>query len=368
MTVRFLDLKRQYEGIKSEVDAAIFEVIENTAFVGGRFVEEFEQDFARYIGTSHCIGVGNGTDALEIAIEALSLPPGSEIIVPANSFIATAEGVIRTGHQVVFADVDPQTYNLTADTARTRLSSNTAAIIPVHLYGQPCDMDPLMAFARENELKVVEDCAQAHGAEYKDKKVGTFGDAATFSFYPGKNLGAYGDGGAVLTNDEKIAVKSRKIIAHGGITKYTHEFSGRNSRLDGIQAAILKVKLKYLDQWIQTRREVALFYDENLAHLEGISTPRYLDCVKHVYHLYVLSTDRREELAAFLSEHQIQTGIHYPTALPKLPAYVHLGQGEEDSFANRNDHRLLSIPMGEHLSLEEVSEVVGAIDQFLSHR
>ncbi|MGP1614215.1 MAG: DegT/DnrJ/EryC1/StrS family aminotransferase, partial [Pollutimonas bauzanensis] len=267
--IKFLDLYSQYKSIQPEIDDAIGKVIAASAYIGGEVVERFEQSFASYQQAAHCVSVGNGTDAIEIVLEAFGFLPGSEVIVPANTFIATSEAVTRSGYKVVFADVDPVTYTLDVEDARRRLTSRSAAIIAVHLYGHPCDMDALMALARESGLKVIEDCAQAHGAEYKGRRVGAIGDAGTFSFYPGKNLGAYGDGGAITSNDADLARQCRMIANHGRIDKYDHQFEGRNSRLDGLQAAILSVKLRHLDAWIDHRNRVAAAYLSELQDVDG---------------------------------------------------------------------------------------------------
>lgn len=365
MSVRFLDLAGQYLSIQKEIDAAISSVITASAFIGGRYVAAFEEEFAAYQRAAHCVGVGNGTDALEIFLEALDLPSGSEVLVPANTFIATSEAVTRSGHRVVFCDCDPQSYTIDPADAARRITSRTRAIIAVHLYGQPCAMDELMALAREHGLKVVEDCAQAHGAEYKGRRVGTFGEAGTFSFYPGKNLGAYGDGGAIVTNNDDLAHRCRMIANHGRIGKYDHEFEGRNSRLDGLQAAILSVKLRHLEGWLERRIAVAGLYRELLSGLADIVVPDSPgEGMRHVYHLFVIRCRERDRLQAFLKTRGIETGVHYPQALPKLAAYAYLGQAGEGMFANRADGELLSLPMGEHLSDADVRRVAEAVREF----
>ncbi|MFN2126236.1 MAG: DegT/DnrJ/EryC1/StrS family aminotransferase, partial [Anaerolineales bacterium] len=319
--IKFLDLHKQYISIKSEIDEAIASVIKDSAFIGGKYVKLFEENFASYQQSVHCIGVGNGTDALEIAIEALELPDGSEVIVPANSFISSAEAVTRTGHKVVFCDANPDDYTLDIKDVRRRITDKTSAIIAVHLYGHPCDMDKLLKLAQEYNLKILEDCAQAHGAEYKGRKVGCIGDIGAFSFYPGKNLGAYGDGGAILTNDKSINEKCRMIANHGRIAKYDHEFEGRNSRLDGLQAAILNVKLNYLDEWLDHREIIANTYLEELKGISDITLPVRQAWAKQAYHLFVIRHPTRDKLRTLLSESGVQTGIHYPVALPKLKAF-----------------------------------------------
>lgn len=362
--IKFLDLQAQYLSIKSDIDAAIAGVITDAAFVGGAYVAAFERDFAQWTRASHCVGVANGTDALEIAIEALALKPGSEIIVPGNSFIASAEAVTRTGHQVVFADVDPSCYTLNADSVRAKLTSKTAAVMPVHLYGHPADMDGIGRLAEEHGLKVIEDCAQAHGAEFNGRRVGTIGDVGTFSFYPGKNLGAYGDAGAVVARSEQLATRVRMIANHGRIAKYDHQFEGRSSRLDGMQAAILSAKLPYLDRWTQHRIDIADRYIEELSEIPGLTLPVRKNWARQVYHLFVVRTARRDELAAHLKASGIQTGIHYPIALPKLQAYANRGQANDEMFVNRSDVELLSLPIGEHMARVDVDEVVRAVRDF----
>ena len=362
--IKFLDLRAQYQSIKSEIDDAFANVIEASAFVGGSFVHTFEQDFAGYMQAQFCVGVGNGTDALEIAIEAMDLPQGCEIIVPGNSFIASAEAVTRCGHRVVFSDVDPDCYTLGADHVRAKLTTRTAAIMPVHLYGHPCDMESLGTLAAEHGLRIIEDCAQAHGAEFNGRRVGTIGDVGTFSFYPGKNLGAYGDAGAIVTNDAALARKMRMIANHGRIAKYDHEFEGRSSRLDGLQAAILSVKLRHLDRWTERRIAIANHYLECMRDLPELTLPVRKSWARHVYHLFVVRTTDRDTLAAHLKAMGIQTGIHYPIALPKLQAYASFAQLDEDLFVNRSDAQLLSLPIGEHMTMDDVDVVVEAMRDF----
>lgn len=364
--IKFLDLTKQYKNIKSEIDLAISAVLNDSAFIGGKYVKQFEDDFAQYHGINHCVGVGNGTDALEITLEALELPPGSEVIVPANTFIAASEAVTRAGYKVVFCDCDPRNYTISTEDAKKRITPGTKAIMTVHLYGHPCDMDAVMSLAREHRLKVIEDCAQAHGAEYKGRRVGAFGDAGTFSFYPGKILGAYGDGGAIMTNNKELAVRCRMIANHGRLAKYNHEIEGRNSRLDGLQAAVLSVKLKYVDEWIAARIRAADYYSEHLKDIGDLVLPVCELYAKHVYHLFVVRSKKRDALQNYLKKNEIQTGVHYPSALPKLPAYEYLGQSNEPMFANRIDSELLSLPMGEHLDEKALRYVIEKIKDFFS--
>lgn len=362
--IKFLDLKKQYEDIKEEIDEAIKNVISETAFIGGKYVSRFEKEFSVYQNAKYCVGVGNGTDALEIAIESLDLPRGSEIIVPANSFIASSEAITRSGHKIVFCDCDKNNYTISIPSIKSKITSNTKAIMAVHLYGHPCDMDEILAISQEHDLKVIEDCAQAHGAEYKGRKVGAIGDIGTFSFYPGKNLGAYGDGGAIVTNDDNLAKKCRMIANHGRIEKYNHEFEGRNSRLDGLQSSILSVKLKYLDDWTNNRIFVADYYLKHLKNINGIVLPKRESWVKHVYHLFVIRTNKRDALQQDLKDNSISCGIHYPIALPKLNAYKYLNQENEDFFANDVDSQLLSLPIGEHLTMNDLEDIVKVIKEF----
>jgi len=364
--VKFLDLKSQYYSIKSEIDKAIQNVIENSAFIGGEHVAQFEDSFSNYVGAGYCVGVGNGTDALEIAIEALDMPIGSEIIVPANSFIASSEAVTRSGHKVIFVDIDTESYVVSIEDLKKRITPKTKAIMAVHLYGHPCDMDELARIAKEYNLYIIEDCAQAHGAEYKGKRVGGIGDIATFSFYPGKNLGAYGDGGAITTNNLELSVQCRKIANHGRTAKYDHDFEGRNSRLDSLQAAILNVKLKYLDDWIDKRIQVADKYLLELDGVEDITLPVKQDWAKQAYHLFVIRTNRRDELKSYLAEKDIQTGVHYPISLPKLKAYQYTKQANDQMFANASDTLLLSLPIGERLTDKDIAHVTNTVKSFFS--
>ena len=363
--VKFLDLSSQYHSLKKEMDETILQTIEEAAFIGGERVKSFEASFASFQQSKFCIGVGNGTDALEISLEALNLPAGSEVIVPANSFIASSEAVTRSGLKVVFCDNEPNNYTMSIASLKEKITSNTSAIMVVHLYGHPCDMDAILAISSQNGLKVIEDCAQAHGAEYKGKRVGAIGDIGTFSFYPGKNLGAYGDGGAIVTNCSKLAERTRMISNHGRKAKYDHSFEGRNSRLDALQAAILKVKLGHLESWTERRIAIAERYTECLAGIEGLTLPKREEWARQVYHLYVIRVNDRDNLKATLAESDIQTGVHYPIALPKLEAYQYLNTDLNSYVACEQDKNLLSLPIGEHLSDEDIDKVIFAVKQAL---
>ena len=291
MSIPLVDLRSQYESIRGEIDEAISEVLSKTAFIGGSYVRSFESAFAKFCNVRHCIGVGNGTDALFIVLKCLGIGEGDEVITVANSFIATSEAITQTGAKVVFVDINPQTYNIDTNQIEGKITSRTRAIIPVHLYGQPADMDPILALAKKYHLKIVEDAAQAHGAVYKGKTIGSIGDAACFSFYPGKNLGAYGDAGAIVTNDDMLAQQARMFANHGRIDKYDHEIEGINSRLDGLQAAILGIKLKHLPAWSEARRKNAYLYNTYLKEA-GLILPIEIANVEAVYHLYVVRTQK----------------------------------------------------------------------------
>ncbi|UUY00566.1 DegT/DnrJ/EryC1/StrS aminotransferase family protein [Sphingomonas sp. J315] len=364
--VKFLDLTAQYESIKGDIDAAIARTIERTSFIGGPDLKPFEDPFAEFQQAAHCIAVGNGTDAIEIALEALDLPPGSEILVPANSFIASSEAVTRSGHRVVFCEPDPETMLIDVADAAKRITPKTKAIMCVHLYGQPCDMDGINSLADAHGLKIIEDSAQAHGAEHRGRRVGAIGDVGTFSFYPGKNLGAYGDGGAIVTSDADLAMKCRMIANHGRIDKYDHKFEGRNSRLDGMQAAILRAKLPHLDGWVDRRNAVAAAYHAGLAGIEGLTLPTVSANVRHAYHLFVVRTDRRDALAAHLKTEGIESGIHYPIALNDLEAYAYLRSADAPVRASAIAPTLLSLPMGEHLEEAEVERVIASVRAFFA--
>jgi dTDP-4-amino-4,6-dideoxygalactose transaminase len=368
MNIPFVDLKAQYNSIKNEVDQAMADVLSKTAFIGGPIVKAFENNFAAYCGVEYCVGVGNGTDALSIALRALGIGAGDEVITAANSFIATSEAITSTGARVVFVDINPKTYNMATDQIEDKITSRTKAIIPVHLFGQPVDMDPVFVLAKKHGLKIVEDAAQAHSAVYKGRKVGSMGDVACFSFYPGKNLGAYGDAGAIVTNDEKLALKARMIANHGRTEKYNHELEGVNSRMDGFQGAILDVKLRHLTDWTENRRKNAYLYNEYLKDT-ALVTPEEIENVKAVYHLYVVrvASDLRESFQAHLKSKGVSSGIHYPIALPNLIAYEYLGHTENDfPEASKASHEIVSLPMFPELKEEQIAYIAEQVKEFQS--
>ena len=365
-SIPFVDLKAQYDSIKPEIDAAIASVIAETAFIGGPHVAAFEDAFARYCGVSHCVGVANGTDALFVALKALGIGAGDEVITVANSFVATSEAIRMAGAQVVFVDIDPATYNLDVSRLEERITPRTKAIIPVHLYGQPADMAPIAEIARKHGLRIVGDAAQAHGALYRGQPIAQLADITCYSFYPGKNLGAYGDAGALVTNNGDWATAARMFANHGRTKKYDHDLEGVNSRLDGLQAAVLNVKLRHIEEWTERRRQNASRYTEALAGT-SLVTPRELANVRSVYHLYVVRVPggRREALQEYLKARGINTGIHYPIALPYLNAYRHLQHGPDDfPNARRIADEILSLPMFPELSSEQIGYVAAAAKEF----
>ena len=365
MKIPFVDLKTQYLNCKDEIDSAIANVIRDTAFIQGKYVEEFEVNFALFCQALHCIGVGNGTDALFIALKAYSIGKGDEVIVPANSFIATAEAVTMTGAKVVFADIEAKTFNINPEEITRKITNRTKAVIPVHLYGQPADMPSICKIAERYSIKIIQDCAQAHGADINGTQLIKFGDTLSYSFYPGKNLGAYGDAGAVVTNNKNVSKFVKMYANHGRIAKYKHDFEGINSRMDGLQAAILSVKLKYLNEWTERRREIASFYGKSLRKYERIKLPYVKLGYKHVYHLYVIRTEDKEELQIYLNSNGIQTGIHYPIALPFLKAYKYLNHKNEDfPIAHKSQNELLSLPIYPELTVEQQNYVVDKIKDF----
>ena len=363
--VPFADLYAQYLDIKPDIDAAIAAVIRASAFIRGPFVERFEQEFAAATGAPHCVSCANGTDALYLAMRALGVQAGDEVITTAHSWISTSETITQAGGKVVFCDTDAETYTIDTRHIEAKITARTVGIIPVHLYGQPADMDAIMAIARRHGLWVIEDCAQAHLASIGGRQVGSFGDVATFSFYPGKNLGAMGDAGAITTADEALARRMALFARHGGLKKGDHLVEGVNSRLDGLQAAVLSVKLKRLLDWTRRRQALARRYDELLSGIEGVATPVVAPGREHVYHLYVIQHPRRDQLALHLTGCGIQTAVNYPTALPFVPAYDYLGAAPEQ-FPNafRHQSRILSLPMFAEMTAGQQQLVVASIAEF----
>jgi dTDP-4-amino-4,6-dideoxygalactose transaminase len=356
MKIPFVDLYAQYLGIKAEIDSAIAEVIAQSAFIRGKHVDAFEQAWAGALKVKHCISCANGTDALYIVMRGLGLQPGDQVITTAHSWIATSETITQAGGRIVFCDTQEDTFNVDPRLIEAKVTKATVGIIAVHLCGQPADMDVIMAIAKKHNLWVIEDCAQAHLATYKGSLVGTIGNAATFSFYPGKNLGAYGDAGCIVTNDDALADWTATFARHGG--KGEHVMEGINSRMDGLQAAILNVKLPHLPAWTTARRRVAARYNELLSGIDNFATPIVGDDRSHVYHLYVVTTDKRDSLKKMLADSEITTSVNYPKALPFYPAYAYLGHKPADfPVAYRNQSRILSLPIFPEMTDEMVEYV-----------
>jgi dTDP-4-amino-4,6-dideoxygalactose transaminase len=374
MRVPFLDLQAQYKNIKDEINPAIQDILDNAAFILGKSVLKFEKEFAEAHNVKHCIGTSSGTDANHLVLWALGIGPGDEVIIPANTFIATAWGATLCGAKPVFVDCHPESYNIDPAKVEAAITKKTKAIVAVHLYGQAADMDALNAIAKKHNLILVEDAAQAHLAEYKNKKIGGFSKATSFSFYPGKNLGAYGEAGAVVTDDEQLAKLVTQLREHGQSEKYYHESFGHNYRMEGIQGAVLDVKLKHLESWTNGRRKVATKYQNLLGNLPELSLPKELPNHKHVYHLYVVrvngkSLEVREEtrnkLQLFLSENEIASGLHYPVPLHLQKCFKHLDYKKGDFPVTEDLARTgLSLPMFPELKDEQIEYVVSKIKEF----
>lgn len=367
--IKFVDLKAQYLSIKDDIDNAIKNVIDNTAFIMGENVNGFEKEFAEFCNARHCVGVSSGTSALFLALKAAGLKRGSEVITIPNTFIATTEVAALCGAKVKFVDIDPKTYTIDTSKLREAVTKKTKVILPVHLFGMPCDMEPILETAKEKGIMVIEDCAQAHGAEYKGKKVGSFGDIGCFSFFPAKNLGAYGDAGGIVTNDSNIAAKIGALRNHGRMQaeKYKSDFEGTNERLDALQAAILRVKLKHLNRWNELRRKHAKMYNDLLSGI-NVEIPFEPDYAKHVYHIYAIKSTRRDEIKEHLAKNNIECGIHYPLPLHLQPAYKHLKIGE-GSFVHTEKaaKEMLSLPMFPELTEEQIHYVVDNIKEITNH-
>lgn len=363
-TIPFVDLKAQYQTLQKEMDKAILDLVGSTQFILGDDVTAFEQEFSAYCAVKHTVAVSSGTEALILALRALEIGPGDEVIVPANTFIATALAVSYVGARPVLVDADDQNYNMDPEYVVRAITPRTKAIMPVHLYGQPADMTPLLKIAKEHKLYVIEDACQAHGAEYKGKRVGGIGDIAAFSFYPGKNLGAYGDAGAVTTNNKKLFDRVTLLHNYGQKVKYHHEVKGTNSRLDTLQAAILRVKLPHLDDWNARRQEIAQQYAQGLANLP-ITLPAIDKNRTHVFHLYAIMTTKRDKLQQHLYEKGISAQIHYPVPIHLQKAYAELQHGKGDFPVSEYlaSHEL-SLPMYAEMTEKQVQIVIEGIRSF----
>jgi len=361
--IPFVDLKGQYHSIKAEIDSAIARVLENSQFVLGPEVAGFEEDFAAYLNVKHAVGVNSGTSALHLALLAAGIKPGDEVITTPFTFVATVAAILYVGARPVFVDIEPRSYTIDANRIEQAITARTKAIMPVHLYGHPADMDPILEIARRRGLLVIEDAAQAHGAEYKGKRLGGLGDLGCFSFYPGKNLGAYGEGGAIVTNNAEFARIVRMLRDWGAERKYKHVLKGYNYRLEGLQGAILRVKLRHLEAWTEARRKCAGIYDRLLA-FDGVGTPSAMSYARHVYHVYAIRVRFRETLIKHLHNHGIQTGIHYPIPVHLQEAYADLGYRQGAfPFSEQAANEVLSLPMFAELTLEDQTIVCKAVQE-----
>jgi len=365
MNVPFVDLKKQYHSIKKEIDGAIGQVINETAFIGGTHVKAFEQRFAKAYDVKHCIGCANGTDAIYILLKMLGIGPGDEVVTTACSWISTSETIGQTGATSVFIDIEPDYFTIDVARIEEKITPRTKALIPVHIYGQMVNMDAIVELCNKHNLYLIEDCAQSHFSQYKGRNAGTLGIAGTLSFYPGKNLGAYGDAGAIITNDDALAEKCRMYANHGALVKHQHQIEGINSRLDGLQAAILNAKLPYIQEWTEKRISNAGLYDKYLGHIKNICIPRVRPDSRHTFHLYVIRAEKRNELANYLKEKGIDTAIHYPTPLPFLPAYAYQQAKQLDyPVSIQYQQEILSLPMYPELSEDEIIYIATAIKGF----
>ena len=374
MKVPFLDLKAQYKTIKDEVLPEIHNVLDNTAYVMGKPVFNFEEQFAKEHNVKYCTALSSGTDGNHVAAQALGIGPGDELIIPANTFIATAWGATLCGATPVFVDCHPQSYNLDPDKIEAAITPRTKGIVAVHLYGQPADMDPISEIAKKHNLHLLEDAAQAHFAEYKGKRIGGLSDIASYSFYPGKNLGAYGEGGAITTNNEELATLAKMIRDHGGKEKYNHEIYGHNYRMSGIQGAVLGVKLKHLDKWTEGRRKVADKYRELLSDIPDLKLPAEMEYSKHVYHLFVVQVKsregeerrkRRDELQKYLGDNEIASGLHYPIPLHEQKCFEKLGYKKGDfPVTEELAEQGLSLPMYAEITDDQLNLVSDTIHNF----
>ncbi len=359
--IPFFDLTQQYKNIQDEIDDATARVLKSGWFILGPEVRAFEKEFAEYIGTRFAIGVGSGTEALHLALLALGIGAGDEVITVPNTAVATVAAIELTGARAVLCDVRADSMLMDVEQLERAITPRTKAIIPVHLFGQSCDLDPILEMARARKIFVLEDCAQAHGATYRGKRIGSFGDIAAFSFYPTKNLGAYGDGGAIVTNDAQLAERVNLLRQYGWRERYVSELKGTNSRLDELQAAILRVKLRHLDAWNAARRERAALYTELL---RTVTPPREMAYGQHVYHLYVVQASHREALIAHLQSRGIGTAIHYPLAIHQQAAYANLGYRDEDlPVASRLAREIVSLPLYPELALDDVRAVANAVNE-----
>jgi len=377
MSIPFLDLKSQYSSVREDVQREINEVLDNTAYICGKKVAAFEREFAKANNAKFCLGLSSGTDALHLAYWTLGIGISSQVreqklreemdqvIVPVNTYIATSETITMVGARPVFVDHEEESFNIDPKKIEQKITRRTKAIVVVHLYGQPADMDPILTICRKHNLILIEDCSQAHFAEYKGRRVGTFGQVATFSFYPGKNLGAYGEAGAVLTNDEALYDQMLRYRQHGAIVKYSHDIEGHNYRMEELQAAVLGVKLRHLDKWTEARREVAARYRSMLAEVKQVKVAAELPYARHVYHLLEVRVQKRQELMEYLKDKNIETGLHYPEPLHLQRAYGYLGYRRGDfPIAEECCREILSVPLFAEMTEAQTQYVVDSIIEF----
>jgi dTDP-4-amino-4,6-dideoxygalactose transaminase len=369
MKIPFVDLYKQYTSIKDQIDTAIENVISETAFIGGKYVEKFEKDFENIYGVNNCISCANGTDSLYIIMKMMDIGVGDEVITVANSWISTSETIGQTGAIPVFVDCDPVYYTIDIEKIESKITKKTKAIIPVHLYGQMCDMDGIIKIAKKYNLKVIEDCAQSHFSTYNNINAGLIGDAGSFSFYPGKNLGAYGDAGCIITNNNEYAQKYKMFARHGALKKHEHLIEGINSRMDGLQAAILSVKLKYINQWTRNRQKNAEKLTKALEGVGDIVTPEIRPNSTHSFHLFVIQTNHRDSLKSYLQQNNIETAIHYPRPLPFLEAYKKLNYRDFDfPIANSMSKKILSLPMYAEINDSSIEYITEKIKNFYENK
>jgi dTDP-4-amino-4,6-dideoxygalactose transaminase len=369
MNVPFVDLKAQYEIIKPEIDQAISDVISETAFIGGKYVREFENAFSSLYGVDHVVSCANGTDSLYILLKMLGIGQGDEVITVANSWISSSETITQAGATPVFVDIDPDYYSMDENKLESRITANTKAVIAVHLQGQMCNIEVIKEVCDRYNLFLIEDCAQSHFSTFNGRRAGLFGIAGSFSFYPGKNLGAYGDAGCIITNNKELAEKCRRYANHGALKKHHHDIEGINSRMDGLQAAILRVKANYIIGWTEQRIKNASHYQGCLKDIPQVISPKIRPGSSHSWHLYVIRAQKRDELMGYLKEKGVETAIHYPAALPNLKAYSYLGYTREDfPIASSFENEILSLPMYPELTFEKIEFVVDCIRSFYAEK
>lgn len=369
MNIQFVDLKRQYLLHKSGIDRAISEVINETAFISGKYASKFEEEFSQLYGANYCVTTANGTDSLYIIMKSLGIGPGDEVVTVCNSWISSSETISQTGATPIFVDIDQNYFSIDENQIESKINNKTKALLVVHLHGQVCQMDLIKKIADKHNLHLVEDCAQSHFSEFSGTKAGLFGIAGSFSFYPGKNLGAYGDAGAIITNNESLALECRRFANHGSLVKHNHVIEGINSRMDGIQANILKYKLKYIEEWTEKRIEIAKQYTSRLKSIPQVQCPIIRPKSKHSFHVYQIEVEKRQDLQEFLKLKGIPTTLHYPTPLPFLPCYNHLKYTSYDfPVVFEKSTKILSIPIFPELKNSELDHIVNSIESFYERK